>query len=297
MTNINAEPSSRGLRKHKSKRRTSVSTSALAGTTSGTSNPPNFNPELFITEIKPPVAPFSFHQEKWLFLHVTGNYPFTLGYRTVDWDKVCDKYKARFTVGRTACSLVNKWKEVMQRGVNIGFYEHGEEPSPVRAQYPIEPITSNRHVPSPAACALSPVSHTPSAKPQDSRAITACTSDQCKSNPNYTAKETKWLLKWIHRNTATGDKIDWTACDEAFTQKFNYSRGSVALMTKHGRLKQGTVTSFTPASKKRKSISPSSSPSSRNKRNRQTRTVASTSPFVPSQEKATKRLSWTTEHG
>ncbi|KAL7276764.1 hypothetical protein RUND412_000229 [Rhizina undulata] len=339
MTNGNAGPRSLQLRKHKFKPRTSASTSTLASTTTGTSNSRNFNVELLI---RPAVAPFSFHQEKWLFLHITGNYPWE--HETIDWHSVCDKYKERFTVGRTASSFEMKWKEMKQRGVNIGFYEHKEEPSPIRtrAQSPIDPIFSNRHVPPPAACAPSPaacapspnacglsaaasglsaaasglsaaassqstVFNTPSQDPQDTRTTLVNSNGQSKGN-SYTAEEKNWLLKWVRRNIVNGEKKSWKACDEAFTKKFKYSRGSVALMLKYGKLSQRGMKSVTRSRKKRQSTLPSGSPSPCpssspfpspcKKRNRQLqiRATASASPLVTRQEKITNFLRWSKEH-
>ncbi|KAL7273955.1 hypothetical protein RUND412_003168 [Rhizina undulata] len=236
-------------------------------------------------------VPFSFHQEKWLFLHVTGYYPFA---GTVDWDTVAEKYKARFPVGRIAGSLESKWKEMMERGVNIDFYEHGEEPPLIHAQPPANPTVANHHVPAPAVYTPSSAARTSSQIPQDSRDSSTSSDDQLNYiGLPYTAEETNWLLEWLRLNTVPGEKKNWSACDMAFTKKFKYSRGPAALKLKHCRWKKkGVATSSTEAGKKRKSISPS--PESANKRSRQDGTAASSSAFVALKEKAfTKALVWT----
>ncbi|KAL7275957.1 hypothetical protein RUND412_001085 [Rhizina undulata] len=87
----------------------SAVTSTLTST--GTRNSRNVNPKFMVRTTV--AAPFSFLEEQWLFLHVRVYYP--LGYGTIDWDTVFDKYNAQFAVERTANSLENKWKEMMER--------------------------------------------------------------------------------------------------------------------------------------------------------------------------------------
>ncbi|KAL7266202.1 hypothetical protein RUND412_011261 [Rhizina undulata] len=135
-------------------------------------------------------VPFSFRQEKWLFLHVTGYYPFAN--TMVDWDKVAEKYKAQFPVERTAGSRESKWKEMMERGVNIKFYEHGERPSLIHAQPPANPPTANHHVPAPAVSTSSSAASTSSQIPQDSRSSSTSSDNQPMNYTGlpYTAEET-----------------------------------------------------------------------------------------------------------
>ncbi|KAL7275958.1 hypothetical protein RUND412_001086 [Rhizina undulata] len=182
--------------------------------------------------------PFSFQQEKWLLVHITGHYP--LGNEMIPWDTVSNKYKSHFTVGRTTDSLKRKWEEMVKRGVSIDCYEPKKFMRIRRA-----PPQGHHHT---TSHDFEDLSSDPSADTGDQSTGNDIKPSQ-RTRRLYTSEEVKWLLEWIRVNTAPGEKRNWAKCDLAFRKKFKYSRGTVALMNKYENLERDGMTSFTPAGK------------------------------------------------
>ncbi|KAL7275863.1 hypothetical protein RUND412_001178 [Rhizina undulata] len=262
-----------------------ASTSALVGET--TMNVRGSNSESMRAEY---ITPFTFQQEKWLFFYVTGFYP--RGSEKVDWNTVSADYKVRFNVGRVAKSLEQKWEEMMERGVNMHFYFPGAEQPFFPTATTLHPISSNPQVNSPIEhdqlAPLSVYSDTPP-EPQDPSTAPPSSSHQLKMKGRpYTEEEIEWLHDWVNRNTVPGEKKNWAACEQAFAKKYNYSRGSAALMVKWYDGIKSAKASGTSASNNEKSTPPSLFAS--HKTNQLTSTMATSSP-----EKSGKALPWTTE--
>ncbi|KAL7274451.1 hypothetical protein RUND412_002644 [Rhizina undulata] len=179
-----------------------------------------------------PPRPFSFFEEKWLFICITGNFP--LGCTDPkDWNTLADKFKDTFEP-RSALSLEVKWKELMARGVTIQFFA--------------EPLIESQRASAPAASGPGGLDYLAVAiKPEPPAAakkvaeIAKAVKSPAPSNPvangasrRYTPMQEKWLWEWAVDNIdgKWGTAAGWRVCAREFRRRFGQERSTSGLSLK-----------------------------------------------------------------
>ncbi|KAL7267423.1 hypothetical protein RUND412_009995 [Rhizina undulata] len=182
----------------------------LASSTIATSRPSANRAELQLRsaetmETSPaplPPRPFSFFEERWLFICIARNFP--LRCTPKDWVTVADKFKENFEP-RSALSLEAKWKELMTRGVTINFFA--------------EPFIDSQLASAPVATVTPPAPSNPVATG---------------SGRHHTLMQEKWLREWAvdKIDGKRGTAADWRICARDFHRRFSQERSISGLSLK-----------------------------------------------------------------
>ncbi|KAL7268512.1 hypothetical protein RUND412_008864 [Rhizina undulata] len=164
--------------------------------------------------------PYSFLEERWLFLHITGHYPREAMKK--NWNAIAASFRYQYPEGqvRSARSLEAKWDELMVREVTITYFNQVMA-SPIPEATPAE---SKRNSRARVTKSLKEVIKQRGSSPRG-------------RSERYSKEQIEWLVNWASKVPA-GKRRNWRRGSSEFKKKFGVERTVAGLHAKFDELKK-----------------------------------------------------------
>ncbi|KAL7276070.1 hypothetical protein RUND412_000949 [Rhizina undulata] len=181
--------------------------------------------------------PFSFEEERWLFLHVTGNYPRESMKK--DWVGIATAFSAHFTESRSPTSLKIKWDELMMREITIKYFDEAAKSTIPTARPKRRIINSQTSEGEDSSARLAAESGDESFEDNIASLTVALPASEGLYK-RYSEGQIQWLLNWGNGTkwAKFGKRNRWGHCSSDFKKAFGEDRSEARLHWKYNQLRR-----------------------------------------------------------